>query len=221
MAEQVTVTIQRREVLGKRVRQLRAKGIIPANIYSHGKPSRAIQIDQNELKHMLASHGGGRLIRLRLDGAEESAIVRHIEHEPRSGRIQHIDFMHVEMTEKLRARVPIRIVGESPAVRTDGGTLLHMVDGLEVECLPRDLPEALELDVSGLDHFDAALHVRDVTLPRGVTLLDNPDEPVVKVAAPRIEEEVAPAPEAAEAEAVEAGEAAETEEAEESEKAGE
>jgi large subunit ribosomal protein L25 len=203
MAEQLTVTAQPRVILGKAVRRLRREGTIPANIYGRGRTSRAVQLEGPELKRLLAANAGSRVIQLRVNGAQEAAMVRHITHEPRSGRVLHIDFMHVVMTEKLRAPVPMRLVGEAPAVRTLGGTLLHMRDALEVECLPRDLPEALELDISPLDSFDATLHAREVPLPAGVTLLDPPDEPVVKVSPPRMVEEEAPAPAAA-AEAEEA-----------------
>jgi large subunit ribosomal protein L25 len=199
MAEQFTLTLQRREVLGKRVRRLRYQGIIPANVYGRGRPSRAVQMDTQELKRLLTAHAGSRVIQLRIDGAEEPALVRHIEREPRSGRVQHVDFMHVEMTEKLRARVPVRLTGEAPAIRSLGGTLLHLVDALEVECLPRDLPEALDLDVSGMDQLDAVLHVSDISVPPGVTVLADPEETVVKIAPPRLEEEAAPAAAAAEA----------------------
>lgn len=197
MAEQLTVTVQPRTILGKAVRQLRREGTIPANIYRHGHASRAVQLEAHELKRLLAAHAGSRVIQLRLNGAQEAAMVRHIQHEPRSGHVQHIDFMHVEMGEKLRTPLPVRLVGEAPAVHTLGGTLLHLKDTLEVECLPGDLPEALELDISALDSFDATLYARDVALPRKVALLDSPDEVVVKVSPPRLVEEEAAAPTAA------------------------
>ena len=206
MAEQVTLAIQRRDVLGKRVRQLRRRGIVPANIYGHGRDSRAVQVNALDLKRLLASHAGSRLVRLRLDGTDEPALMRHIAHEPVTGEVLHIDFMHVELTEKIRARVPVRLMGEAPAVRNLDGTLLHMADAVEVECLPQNLPEALELDISRLAQLDDVLYARDLPVPEGVELLTDPEEPIVKVAAPRAVEEVAPvAP--AEAPAEEAAEA--------------
>jgi large subunit ribosomal protein L25 len=207
MAEQATLTIQRRDVLGKRVRRLRAQGIVPANVYGHGRASRPVQFNDLEFRRLLNARGGTKVIDLREDGANEAAVVRHIEREPKTGRIQHVDFMHVEMNEKLRARIPIRLVGDAPAVRTLGGTLLHLVDTVEVECLPRDLPDALELDISSLEDFDSTLQVSDLPLPRGVTLLADSEEPVVRIAAPRAEPTPAaeqPEPQAAAAESAEA-----------------
>jgi large subunit ribosomal protein L25 len=208
MAEQNTLTAQRREVVGRHLGQLRRQGIVPANIFGRGRPSVAIQIDGHDLKKLLAAHGGSKLIQLQVDGARETAIVRHIGRDPRTGQIEHVDFMHIEMTEKMRARVPLRLVGEAPAVRQLDGVLLHLVDTLEVECLPQELPEALELDISGMDSLDAGLHARDIKLPAGVSLMADPDEAVVKMTPPRmVQEEVAPAAEAA---ATPAGSAAET-----------
>ncbi len=210
MAEQTSLPAQRRAVQGKKVRQLRRQGIIPANVFGRGRASTAIQVSALDLQRLLSRRGGARIISLQIDGTDEAALLRHVQRDPRTGHIEHVDFMHVEMTRKIRARVPVHLVGEAPAVRQLGGVLLHMSDAIEVECLPRDLPEALELDISGLDQLDATLHVSDIHLPQGVELLDDPDEPVAKVTPPRMAEEVAapaeaPAAAAAPAEAPEAG----------------
>jgi large subunit ribosomal protein L25 len=200
MAEQVTLEIEPRSVLGKQVRRLRRAGILPANIYGHGRASRAVQINSLEFRKLLNAHGGNRIIQLRLNGASEAALVRHIEREPKSGKIQHVDFMHVEMNEKLRARVAVHVVGEAPAVKALNGVLLHLADTVEVECLPADLPEALEVDISGLEELDVPVLVGDLKLPRSVTLLTDGAEQLAKVVATRAE----PVPEAAAPEAAEA-----------------
>jgi large subunit ribosomal protein L25 len=194
MAEQDTVLLQPRTTLGKAVRRLRRDGIIPANIYGRSRDSRAVQLDAKEAQRLLASHRGASVLRLRVDDAEEAAVIRHVKHEPKSGRIQHIDFMHVDLSVTMRARVPVRLVGEAPAVRIHGGTVLHLVDAVEVECLPADLPPALELDISHLEALDSVLYAGNLTLPLGVQLLTSPDEVLVKIAAPRVEEGVAPTP---------------------------
>jgi large subunit ribosomal protein L25 len=196
MAEQTSLPAQRRTVQGKKVRQLRRQGLIPANVFGQGRASTAIQVSALDLQHLLARRVGARIINLRLDGTDEAALLRHVQRDPRTGHIEHVDFMHVEMTQKIRARVPVHLVGEAPAVRQQGGVLLHMSDAIEVECLPRDLPETLKLDISGLDQFDATLHVSDIHLPPGVELLADPDEPVVKVTPPRMAEEAVPPAEA-------------------------
>jgi large subunit ribosomal protein L25 len=194
MAEQVTVLLQPRTTLGKAVRRLRHDGIIPANIYGRSRASRAVQLDAKEAQRVLASHGGASVLRLRLDGAEQSAVIRHVKREPKSGKIQHIDFMHVDLSVTMHAHVSVRLVGEAPAVRIHGGTVLHLVDAVEVECLPADLPSALELDISHLEALDSVLHAGNLSLPLGVRLLTLPDEVLVKVASPRVEEGAAPTP---------------------------
>jgi large subunit ribosomal protein L25 len=215
MAEQVSLEIEPRTVLGKQVRRLRREGILPANIYGHGRESRPVQINSLEFRKLLNAHGATRVIQLRLNGSAEPALVRHIEREPKTGKIQHVDFMHVEMNEKLRARVNVHLTGDAPAVKTLSGVLLHLVDAVEVECLPADLPDSLEVDVSGLEELDVPVLVSDIKLPRQVTLLTDGAEQVAKVVASRAEKvEEAAAPEAAEAPAeaaeapAEAGEAA-------------
>ena len=216
MAEQVTLEIESRTVIGKQVRRLRREGIVPANIYGHGRASRAVQINGLEFRKLLnAAHGGNRVIQLRLNGAAEPALVRHIEREPKTGKIQHVDFMHVEMNEKLRARVAVHLMGEAPAVKSLRGVLLHLTDTVEVECLPNDLPDAVEVDISGLEELDVPVLVSDIKLPRNVTLLTDGAEQLAKVVATRAEPEAA-APEAAEqpAEAATAGAAESSEAAE-------
>lgn len=200
MPDQVTFPARKRDVMGKAVKRLRRQGLIPGNIYGHGRASVPIQLDAHEFELFLHRHAATTLLRLSLDGggAPETALVRHVQHEPRTGAIQHVDFLHVELSEPIRARVPLRLEGESPAVRAGDGVLLHLMDAIEVEALPTNLPSALTLDVSGLAEVKAALHVRDITLPRGVKLLTDPDELVVKIDPARVIAEEPAAAEAAE-----------------------
>ena len=214
-SKQVTLNAQRRTVLGKQVKHLRRDGILPANIYGHQLDSQAIQVDAHEMDRALKSHGPTQLYKLVIapDGHEDTVIVRHITRQPATNFIQHIDFFHVEMTEPMRAKVPIRLVGEPPAVRLHDGVLIQSLDYAEVEALPADLPDALELDISDMSDLNTSRHASALKPPRKVTLLTPEDEIVVSIQAPRVaaEEipsaeipEEAPAPEAPEGEATEA-----------------
>ena len=188
MAGQVSLQVASRTTLGKQVKKLRRKGIIPANIYGRHQPSQPLQVDSHTLERFLAGHRATRVIDLSVEGGDgdaTNALIRHIARSPRSGKILHVDFLRVSMTEPITVHVPVRLTGVAPAVAVEGGVLLHMLDTLEIESLPGDLPEALVLDISGLKEMDDTLYVRDVPLPAGVTLLSNPDEPVAKVVAPR------------------------------------
>ncbi len=204
-----------RHILGKKVNRLRRAGIVPADLYGHGIESQAIQVSAKELEHILARMEGAKLVSLKLDGAgQRLALLKAVQRHPWNGSILHVEFQQVSMREKIRATVPLRFTGEAPAVHNLGGTLLHALTEVEVECLPTDLPEAIEVDLSRLVDFDVAIHVSDLPTPPGVTLLEKEDELVTKVLPPAVEEEeavqaaVAVAEEAARTAAQEAEEAA-------------
>jgi len=221
LAGQVSLQVAARAMLGKRVKQLRRKGIIPANLYGRHQPSQPLQVDLYTLDRFLAGHHATRVIDLHLDGGKgevHNALMRHVSRSPRSGKILHVDFLRVSMNEPVTVRVPLTLKGTAPAVTVEGGVLLHLVDTLEIESLPGDIPEALELDISALEKIDDTLHVRKVALPPRVTLLSDVDEPAVKVVAPRavLAEEAAAAAEEAAAPAEAATPAAEAEKCEES-----
>jgi large subunit ribosomal protein L25 len=200
MPQQVEFAVERREVLGKKVSRLRRQGIIPGNIFGGGKASVPIQLDGHTFERFLATHGATTVLALRIaGGSAETTIVRHVQHEPVTGKIEHVDFQHVEMSQPMKARVPIRLRGVSLAVKIFDGVLLHLLDAVEVEALPANLPDAVEVDISGLEELKATLHVRDLEIPQGVTVLTDADETIVKVEPPRVAVEeipaaVAPAP---------------------------
>lgn len=217
MPQQVDFAVERREVLGKKVRRLRSQGIIPGNIFGGDKASMPIQFDGHTFERFLATHGATTVLALRIAGGPaETTVVRHVQHEPVTGKIEHVDFQLIEMSQPMKARVPIRLRGEAPAVKIFDGVLLHLLDTVEVEALPANLPDAVEADISGLEELKSMLHVRDLAIPQGVTVLTDADETIVKVEPPRvvveeIPEAVAPAP-TGEQEAVPAAEAPAAEE---------
>jgi large subunit ribosomal protein L25 len=195
MAEQVRFAAQKRTALGKAASKLRRQGIIPANIVVQGRESIAVQVNGLELGRFLAKHSATTLLRLTLGGSagDESVIIQHVQREPVTGAIQHVDFLHIDMAETMRVRLPLHLVGEAPAVKRHGGMLLPLLDHIEVEARPGDLPEALTLDVSGLEELKSSLRVRDIPLPAGIIMLTDEDETVVKIDTPRGTIEEAPA----------------------------
>lgn len=220
-----------REVLGKKVRALRRDGLTPGNIYGRGVESRAVQADTPTLVQLLRTAGRNTIVTLTVHGedAPRSVMMRGVQKNPVTDAILHVDFYQISLTEKMRADVPLVLVGTAPAVTELGGVLLQSMDRVSVEALPGDIPGHFELDVSRLEKFDDALHVRDLVLDPSVTLLTDPEYVIGKVAAPRLAAELEAEAEAAAAaaEAVPAEEAAEAEKAEEApeaevkEKAGE
>ena len=196
----VELKVSPREVLGKKVKALRRGGVIPANVYGHALESVAIQISKDDLVHLLHSAGRNEIVYLRLDGEEaRPTFLRQIQRNPVTDAILHVDFYQISLKEKVRMEVRLVMVGTAPAEQTHGGTLLHSLDRVAVEGLPTEIPSVIEVDVSGLDEIDAAIHVRELSVPDEITVLSDPDQVVAKVAPPQVEkepeEEVAEVPE--------------------------
>jgi len=200
------LTVAPREVLGKKVRTLRREGITPANIYGHNVESQAVQVSTDELRYVLKSAGRNEIVYLLLDGGDpRPTFVRDIQQNPVTDAILHVDFYQISLREKLKADVPIHLIGIAPAVDSFGGILMHGLDHVTVEALPTEVPSFIEIDVSLLAEINQALHVSDLRMPEGVTLLTDVEQVVAKVAPPAVE----PEPEVAEEEEAVEGEAAE------------
>jgi large subunit ribosomal protein L25 len=199
----VELTVSPRPVLGKKVKRLRREGIIPANVYGRALDSVAIQVARDDLVRVIRTAGRNEIIYLRLDGEEpRPTFVRQVQRNPVTDAILHVDFYQISLVEKVRMEVPLALVGTAPAEQAYGGTLLHSLDSITVEGLPTDIPSVIEVDVSGLEEIDAAIHVGGLNVPDEVTVLTDPEVVVAKIAPPHVEKEV-------EEEVVEAVEAAE------------
>ena len=197
--ERLELEASEREVTGKKVRFLRREGITPANLYGHGIDSISLQIDTKQLEQAFAKAGKTSLITLKIADLKtpKTAIVREVQKNPLTGKLLHIDFYQVKMTEKIKADVPLVFSGEAPALKNKNTTLLRLINSLSVEALPDALPHSLEVDVSSLEETDQAIYVKDILLDDGVTLLSDPAQMVLKVvearreAAAEVEEEAA------------------------------
>src|SRR5438270_778547 len=128
MAQQTELEVTLREMLGKASKRLRKAGIIPANIFGHHEAPQAVQIDALAFKRLQRAHRLTSLISLRMPGASDgqTVLIRHVQHDPRSGGILHVDFFRVSITERINVKVSLRFVGEAPAVKNEGGVLLHL-----------------------------------------------------------------------------------------------
>lgn len=218
MAQQVELQISPREIMGKAAKRLRKAGIIPANIFGHKEASQAVQVEALAFEALRRTHRSKGILSLRMTGSNnvQTALIRHIQRDPRSGKILHIDFFRVSLTERITVKIPLRITGEAPAVKNEGGVLLHLLDTLEVECAAQDIVEYIEVDVSSLNEIDDIIHARDIQIPLSYTLITEPDEGIAKVAATRAEAaEVAVEAEAAASAQAPAAEAASESSAEE------
>ena len=215
-SKQAELAIQRREKMGKAVRQLRREGLIPANIFGHKEEPLAVQLAAVDFEALRRTHKTTGILALRLDDdGLQTALVRHVQRHPVTDKIQHIDFFRVSLTERIELRVSLHFIGDAPAVKNEGGVLLHLLDALVVECVAQDIVDSLEVDVSSLVKIDDTLYAKDIPLPALYRLITDPEEPLAKVAATRAEveaqaaEEAAPAAEAAPAPAEGTSEASE------------
>jgi large subunit ribosomal protein L25 len=137
---------------------------------------------------MLKSAGRNEIVYLQMDGEEaRPAFVKGVQYHTVEDHILHVDFLQISLKEKVRLDVPIHLVGLPPAVDRYGGTLVHGLDHISVEALPTDVPSSIELDVTSLEEIDQALHVSDLAIPQGVTLLTDPEQVVAKVSPPVVE----------------------------------
>jgi large subunit ribosomal protein L25 len=187
-----------RTITGKKVASLRREGKVPAVMYGHGHESQAIQIDAHELELLRRHTGRNALLDLTVGkGKATPVMLQHIQEHPVTRRPVHVDLFVVNVREDITVDVPISYTGESDAVRKDGGTLLHQRETVSVRALPDALPSVIEVDISSLVDFEATIHVRDIVVPEGVTVLTDAAEVIARVQAPRVAEEPVVAAEAA------------------------
>jgi large subunit ribosomal protein L25 len=211
-----------RDLLGKRSRRLHGEGKLAAVVYGHNTKPIPLVLERLEFQKVFLKSGRTHLVDLLVDGDRtEKVLVREIQTHPRRLGPIHVDFYQVNLEEKITVEVPVHLVGESAAVKRGDADILQPLHSLRVECLPSDIPEAFEVDLTPLEEIESEIRISDVKMPKGVTVLIDPEELVVKIIKKRemkIEEE-APVAEAAvvgEGEAAAEGEEAAAEEGAES-----
>jgi large subunit ribosomal protein L25 len=211
MAEAQKLAVRPRTVIGKKVAGLRREGTLPGVIFGGHKDSTPVQTELHPFERSYRRWGNTTLLALEgLDGDSIPALIHGVSRDTRTGRLLHVDFQRVSLTEKTHAEVPLHFVHESPAVRTLGAVLVHARDHVTVEAFPQDIPHSIEVDLSGLVEIDDAIYVRDLVVDATtVRVIDDPDDLLVKAVPVRIEEEapVAAAPVEGEAVAAEGAEA--------------
>jgi large subunit ribosomal protein L25 len=195
MAQQAKLKAQKRTEIGRNaIKKVKNDGMVPAVIYGSNLEPINLQINGRELLSLL-SHASGENILVELeiqDGSEKQnalAMIQEIQHHPLQRQILHVDFHAVSANETVSAEIPIETTGEAVGVKVQGGLLEHILRYLEVECLPGDLPQIIEVDVTNLE-VGQSLHVRELNLPPGVEAMTDPEQTVVAVVESRVEEEV-------------------------------
>lgn len=187
--EQVVLNAERREVIGKHVKSLRREGKLPAILYGKRISPIPVALNWREASRILGHMTPSALVVVNLGDEKHTALVREKQRNHLTGDLLHVDFQVISLTEKLRTEVSIYITGVAPAIKAFNGILVTNLDALEVECLPGDLPERIEVNVSDLTEIGSAIHVRDLIVSDKVRVLEDPDTVVVVVTAQAAEEE--------------------------------
>jgi len=187
--ETATLQVEKREGRGKgAARKLRARGRIPANIYGHGIDSIAVAADAHEFDALTSRISvDNTLVELEMDGKSRQVLIREIQRHPYKSQVLHVDFFAIKADEKIRVSVPVHVTGTAAGVKNSGGVLQQALHEVEIECLPSEIPEHFEIDVSGLEIGDS-LHVSDLDTG-GFETAEASERTIVTVQPPRVLEE--------------------------------
>ena len=181
---------EKRTLLGKKVKSLRRKGVIPAVVYGGKEGSVPIELGLKEFSKIFKTAGETTLIKLFVNDAVKNVLIHDISRDPMTEEINHVDFYEVKMDEKITTKVPLIFIGDALAVIDLGGVLVKAMQELEVRALPADLPHQIEIDISQLKTFDDNILVKDIKLPKNVEILENLETSVAVVTPPRSEAEL-------------------------------
>ena len=189
--DDLNLDLNSREILGKKVANLRRSGITPVHLYGDNTNALSLQCDTQILNKIIPEAGRNIPIHVSLPGEDAASVcfVREVQHHPVTDEIIHVDFLKVDVSSVVRTEVPVAVEGISPAVRNLGGTLLQPLQTVLVEALPMSIPAGFSLNAELLVDFDINLYVKDIVVPSGVTMISDPEEMVATAVPPRIESE--------------------------------
>lgn len=190
MTKEIKLEAKSRGGENEKIKKIRQEGFVPANVYGPGYDNKSIKIKELEFNKVFGEAGESQLINLVIDGDQsEKVIVKDVQKNPTKDNFVHVDFYRVDMNKKIHAEIPLKFTGEAKAVRELGGILIKNIDSLEVKCLPGDLVDNIEVDLSGLVNIHDAIRVEDLKLPDGMEPTANPRETLVNIVEPAKEEE--------------------------------
>ena len=170
--------VQKRELLGKRIKSLLQQGLIPAELYGHGIENTHLSVSRKDFIRIFKEAGESTTIKLKVsteEGSEFNVLVHDFQKNPLTDEINHIDFYSVKVDEKIRVKVPLEFIGEAPAVKEKGGILVKAIHDIEVEALPADLPHNFKIDLSALSDIGSNIYIKDIDIPKGVKIFINID----------------------------------------------
>jgi len=190
--------VKTRNILGKKVKFLRKKGILPGAFYGPRTKPTVIEMDYNEFEKVFEKAGESTIIKLKLKDSKnkerestKNVLVYGIERDPLTDKLIHVDFYVVRMDKPITAEIPLVFEGESAAVENLDGTLVENIKKIEVEALPADLPHEIKIDISSLETFDDVIHIKDIKIDKKVKILAELEDVIVSITPPRTKEELA------------------------------
>jgi large subunit ribosomal protein L25 len=195
MGDTEKLIAKERNIIGKEVKALRKEGLTPIVIYGGDRKPMPLEVDTHDFDLLYRKAGGNTIIAIdieKADGTKEkkNVLIHRVDLHPVTNKILHADLLQIKMNEKITTTVPLKFVGDSVAVIEQSGSLLTPTDEIEIECFPADLPHEIEVDITSLVDFDAVIHVSDLKIPEGITVITDPEAVVAHVEAPRSEEEL-------------------------------
>ncbi len=179
-----------REIMGRKTNSLRRAGFIPAILYGHGKKPVNLTVSAKDFSTVFKKAGETSLVELVVDGKKHNVLVHDLARNPLTAETIHIDFFEVRMDEKIKTKVPLVFIGESLAIKSDGGVLVRALQEVEIEALPKDLPKEIIIDISALKTFEDKLLVKNIAVDDGIKILAGLDDVVALVAPPRSDKEM-------------------------------
>ena len=184
------LNVQARDILGKKVKTLREKGLVPAELYGHGIKNLHLTLAAKEFQKVFKEAGESTIVNLVTEDKKTLPVMIHeVKTDSLSGEILNIDFYQIKLTEKIRVYIPIEFIGEAPAVKNFGGILIKTLKGIEVEALPQDLPHRLQADLASLNEIGKNIALKDLKIGGNVKLFVNPETIIATVVEAKAEEE--------------------------------
>ncbi len=186
--------VKKREVLGKKVRTLRNQGLIPAELYGHGVANLHLSVNLKDFEKVYREAGENTVVSVKIDGQTKPTLIHDVTVNPITKKIGSVDFREVKMDEIIKIPVPVELTGESPAIRDLHGILVKIMDEIEVEALPNDIPSEIKVDISSINELGGSIYVKDLPQSSKFKFAVDPETVIVTVSEPTVEEE-APAAE--------------------------
>jgi large subunit ribosomal protein L25 len=189
--ENLNIEAKPREVSGRKTKHLRSENQIPAIVYGFEIEPTKIMVDEVQMEKLYRLAGESTVVKLELAGKGHDVLIQDIQRDPISGFAIHVDFRRIDMTKKVEAKIHIHLMGIPAAVKELGGTLLQSLEEVDVLALPSALVREIQVDVTSIKTFEDKIRLRDVTMPEGIEVLDELDQVVASVQAPRSDAELA------------------------------